>query len=179
MNNIPDFTIEKEPKKSKSQAVGKQFEKDFKSSIPDNVFYYRFKDGTASWGGSQDNTRFQSKNICDEMLYHKGTLYLLELKTVKGKSFSFNNVRDNQIKELEKAATHYGIIAGFIINFRDIEKTVFIDVKEFIDMMNRSSKKSFNQDDLKFHKYTEISSKKLKVHYRYDIEKFLCNVIPF
>lgn len=173
MTDIPDFTIEKEVKKSKSQKVGKQFEKDFKDSIPDDVFYYRFKDGTAGFSGTKnENVRFQSKNICDCMLFHRGVLCLLELKTVKGKSFSFNNVRDNQIKELEKS-TYFGIIAGFIINFRDLEKTIFIEVNEFIDMMNRSSKKSFNQDDLQFHKYTEISSKKLKVHYRYDIEKFL------
>lgn len=28
--------------------AGKEFEKDWKNSIPLNIFYYRFRDGTAS-----------------------------------------------------------------------------------------------------------------------------------
>lgn len=167
-----DFEEEPKNKINKSQKVGKQFEKDFKDSMPDNVFQYRFKDGTAAWNMLDKNVRFQHKNICDTMLFYQDTLFLLELKTVKGKSFSFSNIRDNQLKELENSFK-YGIISGFVINFRDINKTIFIDILELIDIINRSDKKSFNQDDLEFHNHTIIESKKLKVHYRYNIEKFI------
>ena len=52
---------------------GKKFETNFKNSVPDNIFYYRFRDGTSSWGNkacegcpkNKQLTRFQSKNICD------------------------------------------------------------------------------------------------------------------
>ena len=42
---------------------GKKFEEDFKKSVPKNLFYYRFIDGTSAWDGG--NARFQAKNICD------------------------------------------------------------------------------------------------------------------
>ena len=170
--DMPDFTTEKE-EKVKRKNVGKDFEKDFKDSIPDNVFYYRFKDGTAAWGGTQENTRFQHQNISDCLLFNGIKLYILELKTVKGKSFSFNNVRDNQLKEMLKASKFTGIVAGFVINFRDVEKTVFIEVNEFYDIMNRCGKKSFNLQDLEFHHYADIKCKKLKVHYRYDLSALI------
>jgi recombination protein U len=169
MGDINNCDIEVKKKKN----VGKQFEKDWKDSIPESVFYYRFKDGTAAWGGTQENTRFQHQNISDCMLFHNSKLYILELKTVQGKSFSFANVRQNQLTEMQKASQFLGITAGFVINFRDLEKTIFIDVNEFVDIMNRSDKKSFNQKDLEFHNYSTIKSLKLKVHYRYKVDDFL------
>lgn len=171
MDNMPDFTIDK-VKKPKRKNVGKNFEKDWKDSIPGSVFYYRFKDGTSSWA-SNDKLSFSTSNIADCMLYYNGKLYILELKTVQGKSFGFANVRNNQLIEMEKASKFMGIVAGFVINFRDIDKTVFIEINEFIDIMNRSGKKSFNQKDLEFHNYTEIEGKKKKVHFGYNVEKFL------
>lgn len=63
---------------------GKIFEQDFRSSIDlsnTDLFYYRFKDGTAGWGGTQNSfVRFQSNNICDAMIFYKGNLFLIELK---------------------------------------------------------------------------------------------------
>lgn len=169
--DMPDFTIEKE-EKAKRKNVGKDFEKDFKNSIPDNVFYYRFKDSSGAWQQTEI-TRFTTSNIADCLLFNGTKLYILELKTVKGKSFSFKNVRGNQLKEMLKASKFTGIVAGFVINFRDVEKTVFIEVNEFYDIMNRCGKKSFNLQDLEFHHYTDIKRKKLKVHYRYDLSALI------
>lgn len=151
---------------------GKIFEKDFKNSIPEEVFFYRFRDSTASWINSE-KLSFSTSNISDCLLFNGTKLYILELKTVKGKSFSFKNVRDNQLKEMLKASKFTGIVAGFVINFRDVEKTVFIEVNEFYDIMNRCGKKSFNLQDLEFHHYTDIKCKKLKVHYRYDLSALI------
>ena len=173
MIDMPDFTTEQESKKTKKINYGKIFEKDFKDSIPDNVFQYRFKDGTAAWGGSQENTRFQHQNICDTMLFYQSKLYLLELKTVQGKSFSFANVRQNQIEQLLKASVFEGITAGFIINFRDIEKTVFISAFHMYDTMCSICKKSFNISDLHNIKHIEIPSIKKRVRYRYDLGPLL------
>ena len=30
---------------------GKKFEQDFRNSMPEDVFYYRLRDGTAAWSG--------------------------------------------------------------------------------------------------------------------------------
>jgi penicillin-binding protein-related factor A (putative recombinase) len=137
---------------------------------------------------------FSIKNICDYICFYKGKLYLFELKSISGKSFKFE-ITDHKVfidketgektiewtqinKFLEKTKVE-GITAGFIINFRDVEKTVFIDVQEMRRIIETCGKKSFNLQDLENYKYTNIENKKLKVHYRYDIEKFLFDIIPF
>ena len=56
--------VKKSKKKTNKRNEGKLFEDDFKSSVPDTCWFYRFKDNAASFAeGSK--TRFTSHNICD------------------------------------------------------------------------------------------------------------------
>lgn len=64
---------------------GKVFEENFRKSLnldnPD-LFYYRFKDSPASFGNqNNDFVRFTNNNICDNMIFYKGNLFLNELKS--------------------------------------------------------------------------------------------------
>ena len=150
--------------------AGKQFEQDFKKSVPENVFFYRFRDGTASWGGGE-NTRFQQSNMCDCMIFN-GVLYLLELKSHKGKSIPFSAIRQNQVTELSKASTYQKVIAGFIVNFRDVEKTYFATAPKVEYFIAHEERKSipivwFEENG------TLIPQRKLRVNYRYGVDEFL------
>ena len=119
---------EKLEKGNRKLNSGKRFEENFKKSVPDNIFYYRFRDGTSSWDkGSQ--TRFQQRNICDCQLFDGDYLYLLELKNTKGKSLSLNNIRKNQIDDLMEASEYANIVAGLVVNFADVEQTYFMEIK--------------------------------------------------
>ena len=82
---------------------GKQFEADFKASVPNNAYYYRLRDGTSSWDKGE-NTRFQMTNDYDNLIFYNGTLYLLELKNTKGKSIPFTNFKDKQFEGLLKGS---------------------------------------------------------------------------
>ena len=64
--------------------AGKQFEKDFKASVLDDQFYLRLNDA-GGWSKSSD-LRFTPSQLCDCLLFTRGTLYLLELKSHTGKS---------------------------------------------------------------------------------------------
>jgi len=64
--------------------AGKQFEKDFKASVLDDQFYLRLKDA-GGWSKSAD-LRFTPSQLCDCLLFTRGTLYLLELKSHTGRS---------------------------------------------------------------------------------------------
>ena len=44
--------------------IGKKFEEDFRKSIPDNMFYYRFRDSGGTWGGNE-KMRFTPSNIAE------------------------------------------------------------------------------------------------------------------
>jgi recombination protein U len=119
---------------------GKRFEKNFQESIPEKIFHYRLRDNTSSWGGN-DQVRFQVPNICDYILFHNGTLCLLELKSHKGKSLPFNCIRENQEKELIKA-TEKGVIGGILVEFSDVNRVFWLDIQSFVEYKKIIDRKS-------------------------------------
>lgn len=167
--------------------IGKIFELQIKKSTPDYALLYRLPDSAQSFGGG--NLRFSNRNPFDFLLWDsiKHKLYALEIKTVAGKSISFERSKEekkeihyHQIKGLSDWNRYDGITCGFIIEFRQIEKTVFIEIAEFNKLIDTIPKKSFNFDDLNEYQiqYLIIEQKKARTRYTYDVDKFLqnCNI---
>lgn len=165
------------------QNVGKRFEQDWIKSVPDYVGVLRLPDAAQSFYKSS-NLRFSRKNPFDFLLWCPNTLtlYTLELKTVKGKSISFERSKEehgeihyHQIIGLENFEKIGECVSGFIIEFRELETTIFLSISEFMKLQEFIDKKSFNYNDLGNNniEYTVIPQKKLKSHFRYDIESFL------
>jgi len=162
--------------------IGQNFEQQIKKSVPDYALLYRLPDSAQSFGGSQF-LRFSNKNPFDYILFNSKTriLYALEMKTVKGKSISFERekgenskvIHYHQIKGLNDWNKYDGIICGFVIEFRELETTVFIDIAEFNKIMREIPKKSFNFEDLQNYNYIKIEQTKARTRYTYNIEKFL------
>ena len=76
--------------------TGKKFEEDIKNSIDSTAFLYRLRDSGGSWQGG-NKSRFTPSNICDFILFKSPRMYLLELKSHKGKSIPYT-----AIKQLDK-----------------------------------------------------------------------------
>lgn len=152
-------------------SIGKDFEKDFRSSVPKGYFAYRFKDGTASWDRNSSNVRFQHFNICDFMVFAENHLWLLELKSHKGKSVPIDCIRQTQIDGLIEAQNHDGIHAGIIFNMSDLEQTYFMPIRRIVEFIESSSRKSFPLDWIKTGLL--IPQTKKKVHYNYDLMKLV------
>ena len=163
--------------------AGKIFEQDFTRSAPEYVGVIRLPDAAQSFYRNS-NLRFSLKNPYDFLIWnpHTLTLYALELKTVKGKSISFERTKDehgeihyHQIVGLQNFNNIGGCVCGFIIEFRELETTIFISINEFLKLQDVISKKSFNFNDLSTYNvnYTKINQTLLKKHYRYDVESFL------
>lgn len=159
---------------------GKIFEDDFRASLnlnsPD-LFYYRFRDGTASWGDKNNpNVRFQQKNIADSMLFYKGCLFIIELKSHKGKSLPFSCIRDNQFQEMHKASFKKNVFPIVIIFFSDIEEAYALKMTDIIRLRDENISKSIS---LLFARQNgvKIDSRKLQTHYRFQVEEFLENFI--
>ena len=66
---------------------GKRWEQDFRKSI-DDISCIRLYDTTNGYAGV--------KNPCDFIYYVYPNMYVMELKSVKGKSFGFDNITDYQ-----------------------------------------------------------------------------------
>ena len=163
-----------------SKSIGKNFEDNWKKSIPDYIFYYRPPDAAQSFG-SNNNLRFSAKSPCDCFIFNGDILYALELKSVGTKSISFERnkndkgvIHKHQIDNLVKFSKFKNIISGFLLDFRLSEKTYFIMIEDFIYMIENLNKKSFNESDLfEWCNPIKIIKRKMKVNWKYDIQQFL------
>ena len=118
------------------------------------------------------------------MMFNGSHFFCLELKTVAGKSISFERTKKDkgeihyhQIEYLKNCSQYQNIIPGLIIDFRGTDNTWFLHINQWDDLINSITKNSFNESDLLSYSHPIlISKKKLKVNYRYDVEKFIKNV---
>ena len=155
---------------------GKKFENDFKKSVPSDVWFYRFKDGTANFAGKQnDNVRFQASNICDCELYYEG-LFLIENKSHLGKSLPHSQFLKGNggIKHMNEMADAmaFGICAGAIINMRDVNRTFFMYADHIVEHITSSGRKSIPLDYMIDHGF-ELKAEQKRVRWRYDVHDLL------
>lgn len=151
--------------------TGKKFEQEWKDSIPPDIFYYRFRDGTSAWGG-QENTRFQAKNMCDCEMFDGKKLFLLELKSHKGKSLPLKDIRSNQIEELSKASKFNNVIAGIMINYAELGQTFFVHITNIENFIKSCERKSIPLEWCeKFG--IKVQGRMKKVNYKWDIREFI------
>ena len=114
-------------------------------------------------------------------MFNGEILYTLELKTVGTKSISFERdktdkgvIHKHQIDNLTKFSMYPNVISGFLLDFRLSEMTYFCMIEEFVNMIKHLDKKSFNENDLlEWCNPIKIDKKKLKVNYKYNVNKFL------
>lgn len=167
-------------------SIGKIFEAQWKKSMPDYALLYRLPDAAQSFS-KNDNLRFSLKNPFDFILWDskRHILFALEMKTVKGKSISFERskrdkglIHFHQIKGLNEWNKYDGIVCGFIIEFRELEKTIFIDIQEFDRIIDLIPKKSFNFNDLDVYniKYIIINQTKARTRSTYKVDEFLTTI---
>lgn len=164
--------------------VGKEFEAAIQKAVPkEYALIYRLPDSAQSFGGNT-NLRFSRKNPFDYILWDSisRTLYALELKTVKGKSISFERSKQDsgqihyhQICGLDNWNKYCGITCGFIIEFREIETTIFLSIEEFKRLASAITKKSFTLRDLEdgCYDFVIINQEKARTKFRYDMARFL------
>ncbi len=149
---------------------GKIFEEDFKGSVSNDNVIIRLKDA-GGWSQGNSDKRFTITNICD-FIYYNDELYLLELKSTKGKSITLNRL-EKDIKRLEKYRGKKGV-RGFVINFRDLEETYFMREESlllFSRLNNISMDKPARSISIQFFRQycVRIPQTKKRTRYSYDL----------
>lgn len=168
-----------------AQNEGKKFEEDWKNSFAKlHVYYFRIKDSAASFSGG--NTSFTRTNPYDCFVLYEGFFLPMELKSTKGTSFSFEKagagngnklIKLSQIHGLNEVSQFKNTKAGFIFNFRDVHRTYYLNIVNFMNFYNNTSKFSINEQDVIEYEGVLIESRLLKVRYRYNVEKLLNELI--
>ena len=154
---------------------GQRFEDNFRKSIDrenPELFYYRFKDGTASWDRTNQNVRFQAHNIADHLIFYKNKLFICELKSHQGKSVPFYCIRDSQYTEMFEASKKKNVYSVVFIFFSDLEECYALSIGSILAFRASSDRKSI---PLSFcqEKGIKIDCRKLKSNYRFNIQGFL------
>lgn len=164
---------------------GKIFEEEFKESVKkynekcNELYLLRLTDSASGFGMDSSSTRFSAKSPYDFILHQRnGKTFALELKSCGGTSIAFSleddkkSIKASQVKNLKKS-NFYGIISGFLLNFRKFEKTYFLEISNFLEFAETTVKKSINVDDVRNYGGILIPQKIKKVRYLYDIETLL------
>lgn len=167
--------------------AGKIFEEDFKKSIPEYCLLIRIPDPPQAFE-QNSNTKFSRKNVCDYYCFHSKSriFYALELKSTKNKYITYEDVmldeppnkmiHKHQILGLLNYTKYDNIVAGFVFNFRDeqkdMERTYFQNIKDFLLMSKQINKFSFNEIDLLMYGGIKIAGDKKRTRYRWNLDKF-------
>lgn len=173
---------------------GKIFEDCIAESCPEHIFVKKLADNASGWSGG-NKTCFATSNECDFIMHDEktGILYGLELKSTKGRSFTFwREDFEKECKERGKQ-THYMIgkkqilglkkwnekhrgVFGFVFNFRnDKNETMFVAISDFLEYTNRLSSPRISVTEVREMGCIEINSKKIRTNYRYDMDNFFKN----
>ena len=147
-----------------AKSAGKIFEEEVKASIPSDFYIERYKDDTAGFKGVA--------NPADFRIYKYPYLFLLELKSHKGKSIPLDKIRESQIKGLAKAVDYVGVFGGFLFNYRELEETYYVPVNKVQEFIIFETRKSIPVDWCR-ENGVRIEQRKKKVRYTYNLGSWL------
>ena len=164
--------------------TGKQFEADFKASVPSDAWCYRLKDSAATYYGGNENLSFSIDNICDFLVYRHPMNHLFELKTIETPSIPLEKVfgkydkakckyrKEKHITDMVEAMGYGGQTAHVIVNYRAVNRTFAIPASKVLAFRYNERRKSIpwqwaEQEGI------EVKAKRLRVHWRYDVDGLL------
>ena len=152
---------------------GKEFEDDFKKSWqnnPQGTSLVRLYD-----------TTFGNKGIanpCDFVLGIKNSTVWLELKTVKEKTFTFDNLSSNQYESMLAAAKASPFtVCGILVYFREPSSVYFYDIRLIEEMKISGERKSINSVTMAY-AGTPVKFRKKIVHIEIDTQHLFNEVLP-
>ena len=146
---------------------GKKFEEIIKQSflkVP-NVSVDRLHDQMTGF-------KVTSANVCDFIVYKKPYEYYIECKSTYGASLPFSNITDNQWNGLLEKSKIDGVFAGIICWFINKDKTYYIPIQRFEFERKYGHGKSLGFRNLYEDEFVEITGKKKRVFFDYDMKQF-------
>jgi len=151
-----------------AQNRGKDFENVVREAfekVP-GVSIDRLHDQTTKFKGT-------SANICDFIVYREPYEYYIECKSINRGAFPFSNITDTQWNGLLQKSQIKGVFAGIIVWYIDKDATFFIPIQILNQDKSIGHKSMSCKSCYEYPSIVEITGKKKRVFYDYDMEKFL------
>ena len=130
-------------RKEKDLNTGKQFEADWKKSMPPDAWCYRLKDSAASYYGGNESLSFSIDNICDFDVYRYPMHHYFELKTIETPSIQLTKIFGS-----------------------------YDPASAVLDFLRTQTRKSIPWQWAALHGI-EVEQHQLRVHWRYDVDGLL------
>ena len=149
------------------QNYGKKFEQVVRESferVP-GVSIDRLNDNTAGFKGIA--------GICDFIVYREPYEYYFECKSINRGAFPFSNITDTQWNGLLQKSQIEGVFAGIIVWYIDKDATFFIPIQILNQDKSIGHKSMSCKSCYEYPSIVEITGKKKRVFFEYDMEKFL------
>ena len=146
---------------------GKKFERVIREAfekVP-GVSIDRLHDQTNGFKGSQ--------NICDFIVYREPYEYYFECKSVHGNTLPLSNITETQWNGLLQKSQIEGVFAGIIVWYIDKDATFFIPIQILNQDKSIGHKSMSCKSCYEYPSIVEITGKKKRVFFEYDMEKFL------
>jgi len=145
---------------------GKEFENVIRKGFEDlpDTTVERLPDPTMGYLGV--------RNKCDFLIYHFPFQYYIECKSVKDHRLPMANVTFNQRTGMLEASEKDGVIAGIICWFIHEDRTIFIPIQTF-EKYRKAGERSINLRNPWDDTFIEITGKKKRVFFEYDLAEFV------
>ena len=114
-------------------------------------------------------------NIADLIVYRKPYKYYIECKSTQGTSFSFSNVNEKALKDMQYESLKSGVACYYLIWFIDLDLTIAINCNELYVKMYGYNKKSIGVSSFKDFEYIVVNGNKKQKYYNYDLKELLDN----
>ena len=142
-----------------AKGTGYIFQDEIQTSANEqNVWFFRVKDVNIP---NELRKRIRvSENPYDALTFKRGYLFPLELKSSKGATLPFKNIKDHQTESLIKSNTYEDeIIPGFLINFSEHNRSFFLHIEEFQEYVTAA------ESGVKIHKDRKVNKSSLSMDY--------------
>ena len=178
-------SLENLRRKENQLNTGKQFEADWKNSMPPDAWCYRLKDSAAAYYGGNESLSFSIDNICDFDVYRYPMHHYFELKTIETPSIPLEKIlgrfdREKQkyhklkhITDMAAAASYKGQTAHVVINYRGrVNRTFAVPARAVLEYMQTQTRKSIPWQWAALNGI-EVAQHLLRVHWWYDVDGLL------
>lgn len=75
----------------------------------------------------------------DFILFHGGNSYCIDTKFTSDKKFSKSKITPHQLQELKECSDYPNVIAGYVVNFNELNKVVFFSAAQLSSVKTKSS----------------------------------------
>ena len=149
--------------------LGKKWEDKFKATyekqFPETLIY-RLPDQQSGYGGSGGS------NPCDFMCYPKTCVLMVECKSHKGVSISFNDIR--QYDKMLNFKGLYKTYAGVLVWFYEKDVIIWVSIEEMEKMVNDGEKsiglRMIKENYPKKYRIIEVPATKLRTFMEANLE---------